>query len=171
MALGGYASINGATQGNITAGDNSNESVGNNYQTGFEDQCFVSAFTGEVNYPVDPLSGAPTGGRSHLMATLTKPLSKSTPLLNKAATTGEMLQIQMDLYRTSAAGSQEKFFTIKWTDAIIVQINGVMANPLIVAQANVAPSETVGFRYRKVEWDHVICGTSGSDDWRAPNQG
>lgn len=29
----------------------------------------------------------------------------------------------------------------------------------------------VSLAYRKIDWEHTVAGTSGSDDWRAPIEG
>jgi len=28
----------------------------------------------------------------------------------------------------------------------------------------------VSLAYRKIDWEHTVAGTSGSDDWRAPSE-
>ncbi len=65
MATPAYMSITGTKQGLITAGAFTEDSVGNTYQEGHEDQVMVQGFNHEVIIPRDPQSGQPTGQRVH----------------------------------------------------------------------------------------------------------
>lgn len=60
-----YISITGQTQGNITAGAFTADSVGNIYVQGHEDEMLVQEFQHNVIVPTDPQSGQPSGQRSH----------------------------------------------------------------------------------------------------------
>ena len=60
-----YISITGQTQGNITAGAFTADSVGNIYVQGHEDEMLVQEFQHNVTVPTDPQSGQPSGQRSH----------------------------------------------------------------------------------------------------------
>ncbi len=57
MATPAYMSITGTKQGLITAGAFTEDSVGNTYQEGHEDQVMVQGFNHEVIIPRDPQSG------------------------------------------------------------------------------------------------------------------
>jgi type VI secretion system secreted protein Hcp len=63
MPTPAYLSIEGATQGNITEGAFTEDSVGNVYQEGHENEILVEAFSHTVTVPTDPQSGQPTGQR------------------------------------------------------------------------------------------------------------
>lgn len=52
-----YISITGQTQGNITAGAFTADSVGNIYVQGHEDEMLVQEFLHNVTVPTDPQSG------------------------------------------------------------------------------------------------------------------
>ena len=54
-----YISITGQTQGNITAGAFTADSVGNIYVQGHEDEMLVQEFLHNVTVPTDPQSGQP----------------------------------------------------------------------------------------------------------------
>ena len=56
-----YISITGQTQGNITAGAFTADSVGNIYVQGHEDEMLVQEFLHNVTVPTDPQSGQPAG--------------------------------------------------------------------------------------------------------------
>lgn len=55
-----YISITGQTQGNITAGAFTADSVGNIYVQGHEDEMLVQEFQHNVTVPTDPQSGHPS---------------------------------------------------------------------------------------------------------------
>ncbi|RPZ98033.1 type VI secretion system tube protein Hcp, partial [Pseudomonas aeruginosa] len=106
----------------------------------------VQGFNHEVIIPRDPQSGQPTGQRVHKPVVITKVFDKASPLLLAALTSGERLtKVEIQWYRTSAAGTQEHYYTTVLED--------------------------VHFTYRKITWTHEVSGTSGSDDWRSPVAG
>ncbi len=80
MATPAYMSITGTKQGLITAGAFTEDSVGNTYQEGHEDQVMVQGFNHEVIIPRDPQSGQPTGQRVHKPVVITKVFDKASPL-------------------------------------------------------------------------------------------
>lgn len=164
-----YISIEGSRQGNITAGAFTEESVGNIYVEGHEDQILAQAVDHTVTVPTDPQSGQPSGQRVHKPFKFTCALNKAVPLMYNALASGEMLpKIEITWYRTSIDGKQEAFFTTILTDAVIVSMDLVMPNAQDPLNAPYTQLLEVSMSYRKVEWDHMIAGTSGSDDWRAP---
>ncbi len=79
--------------------------------------------------PRDPQSGQPTGQRVHKPVVITKVFDKASPLLLAALTSGERLtKVEIQWYRTSAAGTQEHYYTTVLEDAIIVDIKDYMHN-------------------------------------------
>lgn len=169
MPTPAYISIQGSTQGNITQGASSETSIGNTWQEGHEDEILVQAIDHIVTIPRDPQSGQPSGQRVHRPFKFTAALNKATPLLYNALTSGEMLtDVEVKWYRTNTSGKQEQFFTTKLTDATIIDIDCNMPNAQDPDNANYTQLVTVSMAYRKIEWDHVTAGTSGSDDWRQP---
>jgi type VI secretion system secreted protein Hcp len=169
MPTPAYLSIEGATQGNITEGAFTEDSVGNVYQEGHENEILVEAFSHTVTVPTDPQSGAPTGQRVHKPLTITKVFDKSSPMLYTALSSGERLpKCEIKWWRTSSSGTQEHYFTIKLEDAIITNITARMPNCQDPSQAHFTHLEDVSFSYRKITWTHEVGSTSGEDDWRAP---
>ncbi|WP_328716269.1 Hcp family type VI secretion system effector [Halomonas elongata] len=157
-----YISIEGQTQGNITAGAFTPESVGNIYVEGHEDEMLVQEFKHIVTVPTDPQSGQPSGQRAHKPFIFTVALNKAVPLLYNALASGEMLPTE---------GKQEHFFTTALTDATIVDINLRMPHAQDANSAEFTQLMDVSLAYRKIDWEHTVAGTSGSDDWRAPIEG
>ena len=47
-------------------------------------------------------------------------------------------------------------------------MNLVMPNAQDPSNAPYTQLLEVSMSYRKINWDHTIAGTSGSDDWRKP---
>lgn len=171
MPTPAYMTIKGETQGDITSGTFTADSVGNIWQEAHQDEILVEAFSHTVTVPTDPQSGQPTGQRVHKQVKITKVFDKCSPLLYEALTRGEMLPTcVIKWYRTSPQGVQEHYFTHTLTDAIIVDIKAHMPNCQDPANASFTHLEDVSFSYRKIDWEQVVCGTSGSDDWRAPQE-
>ncbi|GLO53526.1 hypothetical protein PPUN110474_49270 [Pseudomonas putida] len=169
MPTPAYIKIIGKTQGNITAGAFTAESVGNVYQEGHEDEILVQEIQHEVTTPTDPQNGQPTGQRVHKPLKFTSSLNKATPLMYQALATGEMLPtVEVNWYRTSMEGKQEHFFTTKLEDATIVSINTVLPHAQDKENENYTQLIEVALTYRKITWAHDVANTEGSDDWRAP---
>lgn len=72
----------------------------------------------------------------------------------------------MHWFRTSTNGDSEHFFTTKLEDAIITDIELIMPNAQDKSNHDKTELFKVSLNYRKVIWEHVVAGTSGSDDWR-----
>jgi hypothetical protein len=79
MPTPAYMTIMGERQGNITAGNFTEASVGNIYQEGHEDEILVQAFSHEIMLPRDSQSGQPTGQRVHHPLHITKVMDKCSP--------------------------------------------------------------------------------------------
>lgn len=169
MPTPAYMTIMGERQGNITAGNFTEASVGNIFQEGHENETLIEAFEHKILLPRDPQSGQPTGQRVHQPLKITKVIDKCSPLLYRALTSGERLpKVELKFYRTSAQGTMEHYFTMTLEDAIITDITDYMPNCQDPAQAHFTHLEDVQFTYRKLTKTHEIASTSESDDWRRP---
>ena len=91
MPTPAYISIEGKTQGNITQGSFTAESVGNVFVEGHEDEILVQEIDHTVTVPTDPQSGQAAGPRVHKAFSFTCSLNKSVPLLYNSLTSGETL--------------------------------------------------------------------------------
>ncbi|MCU1722044.1 MULTISPECIES: Hcp family type VI secretion system effector [unclassified Pseudomonas] len=171
MPTPAFISIQGKTQGHITQGAFTADSVGNVYQEGHEDQILVQEIEHLINTPTDPQSGQPAGQRVHGPFTFTAALNKATPMLYQALATGETLpEVEVKWYRTSTEGLQEHFFTTRLEDATIVSINTRLPHAQDTQMAGYTQLVKVSMAYRKITWTHVISGTESSDDWRKPQE-
>ncbi len=154
-----FMTIKGSTQGLISEGAFTPDSVGNIYQNGHEDEISIQKFNYGSTVPVNSSTGQPMGQRTHSPFTIVKLLDKSSPLLFEAANKGETLNnVDLKVYRTSYLGKQEHFYTVALEDAIIVDIG--------VSNSEDGLVEHVSFSYRKIELRHDIASTSSSDDIR-----
>lgn len=170
MPMISYLTIEGATQGPISQGAGTFDSITNDWQTGHEDEIMVEAFDHAIITPRDPQSGNPTGTRIHQPFKFTCTLNKAVPLLYNAMVKGELLTtVELKWYRTQAS-EQVHFFTTALEEALIVEI--VCKKPHVKAPdtQDFTQLVEVSMSYRMITWEHVVAGTSGSDDWRAPNQ-
>ena len=164
-----YISIQGKSQGNLTAGAFTADSVGNIYVQGHEDEMLVQAFEHLVSVPTDPQSGQPAGQRVHRPFRFTVALNKAVPLLYNALASGEMLPtVTLKWFRTSVEGRQEHFFSTRLTDATVVDIDCQMPHCQDANKSEFTQLIQVALAYRKIVWEHTVAGTSGADDWRAP---
>lgn len=169
MPTPAYIKIEGETQGNITQGAFTSDSVGNVFVEGHEDEILVQQIQHQVTVPTDPQSGQPAGQRVHKAFRFTSSLNKATPLMYQALASGEKLPtVEVSWYRTSSEGKQEHFFTTRLEDATIVDINTVLPHAQDEQNANYTQLIEVAMAYRKITWTHTTAGTEGSDDWRKP---
>jgi type VI secretion system secreted protein Hcp len=155
MANIGYIAIKGATQGEITKDASTASSIGNIWQEGHEGESIVYAFQSNAIVPREP-------------SVFVKPLDKASPMLWQALATGENLEVELKFWRTSISGTQEHYYTIKWTDAVLVEGKAILPDTNDSANDSRGHQEEWSFTYRKCEWTHEKAGTSASDDWRKP---
>ena len=96
MANISYLSLSGETQGLISAGCSTLDSVGNKAQPEHKDQIMVYALMHSISRSQNV---------NHHELIITKPVDKSSPLLAKALSDNEKMAIcEFILYRTSKAG-------------------------------------------------------------------
>ena len=167
MSLIAYLSVEGEAQGNLSQGATTEDSVGGSYQAGHEDEIMVVAWAHNVMIPRDPASGQPTGARVHNPLHITKYLDKSSPLLFGALCSAERLSCTLKVNRINAAlGSEEHFYTIKLTGAVLVDVQSESFPTYQEQTSNYHPVEHLQFTYSRIEWIHEAAGTMAEDDWR-----
>lgn len=169
MPLLGTIAITGATQGNITAAANTQDSVGANFVTKIggsdvgTDVSLVTALSIQITVPTNPQTGQVSGSPIQIPSSFTKYVDKASPLLWAAITNQETLtEIDINLFENDAKGKTTNSYTIKFTNAILV--SGNMFKPDILLQANqpYVDMETFSFTYGQATWTHNNGGTSGS---------
>ncbi len=171
MPTPAYMSITGETQGNITAGTYTADSVGNAWQEAHVDEFLVQELDHIMTIPRDPQSGQPTGQRIHRPLIVTKQQDRCSPLLFNALVSGEKLpECKINFYRTSVQGKQEHYYTITLTDALLVDMETRMAHCQDEKTSTRVVEEVLKLTYRAINVTHEVCGTAGHDDWRAPRE-
>lgn len=171
MPTPAYLSITGTKQGLITAGTFTQDSVGNIYQEGHEDQILVEAFQHQVIIPRDPQSGQPTGQRVHKPLMISKVFDKSSPLLFSALTSGKWSSAAWSGIAPPPPAPRSITSPSSWrTRSSSISSRGC-PTARTPGNAHFTHLEDVHFTYRKIVWTHEVSGTSGSDDWRSPVAG
>jgi type VI secretion system secreted protein Hcp len=131
MPVPAYMTIEGSTQGDISGGACTADSVGSMSKESHKDEILVQSFVGDIMVPKDPQSGQPSGQRVHEGFTITKVFDKSSPLLYQALSTGEQLtKVSLKFFRTAPTGEQEHYFTIEAKEATITALKTHMPNCL-----------------------------------------
>lgn len=124
---------------------------------GREDTHIILGIEHGVKIPTDANSGLPTGQRIHQPLTVTVYRSSGSPLLFGATCSGEQCEVEISFYSKNALGTEQKYYTIKLSNAIIV-----------AAEASFPNLEKFSFTYEKIIWTHEISGVESEDSWKTP---
>ena len=157
MANNGYMTITGKTQGLISAGCSTQESIGNKYQAAHVNEIMVLSFSHNM---------ANLGNISkstHSPIIITKSVDKSSPLLAQALTNREEINCTINFYRVSPFGMQEKFYSVSIDGGVITDLT--LEVPHVIFQNDAEPQEQLAIRYRDISWTHYIAKTSGYSSW------
>jgi type VI secretion system secreted protein Hcp len=156
--------VEGETQGKIAGGDGGISDI-----QGREDSILGQALDHSVHIPRDPQTGLPTGKRVHQPLKFTKYYDKASPLLYQALCSGEQLSnVEFKFFRISPKGMEEHYFTIKLTNAIVVDIRSWVPQCLDPAMGYLKHMEDVSFTYRRIWWTWVLDGIESEDNWQTP---
>lgn len=165
MALNAYLKLKGQQQGEIK---------GSVFQKGKEGKIMVIAVNHEIVSPRDAASGQATGKRQHKPFVITKELDKSSPLLYKALCTNENItEFELQFWCPAAGGGisgggkETQHYTVKLTNARIVDIRFAMLNNKNPELTRYAEYEEIAFTYQKIEWIWVMGGITSMDDWES----
>jgi type VI secretion system secreted protein Hcp len=159
MALTAYLAVKGNSQGDIK---------GDCPQGGDKkDKILVYGTEHRVEIPRDTHTGLPTGQRIHQPLTITKAKDNASPKLFKAVCTGEQLDVTLDYYRIKADGTEEKYFTIKLEEAIIVNLREYTPLTFLPEGKAYHDMEEVSFTYSKITWTYNDGNIEYVDDWKA----
>jgi type VI secretion system secreted protein Hcp len=170
MALLSYATVTGDNQGKITDNDNTQDSMGTgNFQSSFANYATIYAYTNGIMVPTDPNTGQPSGSRIHVPATLTKAFSRSSPLLWQALCNGETLEIVLNNYVTNTTGQMQQNIQWTWKGCRLTDGKAWLPDVNDPTQVALPDLETWTFTFGEVTWEAPVAGTSGGDQWGAPN--
>ncbi len=149
-----YLTLNGQTQGLISARCSSLDSIGNKAQIAHLDEIMVY----ELSHAISRNQNA-----SHQPIIIQKPIDKSSPLLGKAISENELLTCILDFYRINRFGSQEIYYRIKLTEATIKNIR--LHSPNSLRESGAQPTESISIDYKSITWEHPEAGTSAYSFW------
>lgn len=159
MALTAYMKVEGKTQGEIK---------GDCPQGGDKkDTVLVYAVEHNVEIPKDTHTGLPTGQRIHHPLSITKAMDCASPKFYRACCTGEQCTVTLDFYRIKADGTEEKYFTTKLEDAIVVNMKHETPLTFLPENKPYKDMETVQFTYSKITWTYNDGNIEYVDDWKA----
>ena len=159
MALTAYLKVKGKTQGDIKGGC---------VQGGDKkDAVLVYAVEHSVEIPKDTHTGLPTGQRIHHPLKITKAVDVATPKLYSACCKGEQCEVVLDYYRIKADGMEEKYFTVKLENAIIVSMAHKTPLTFLPENKPYQDMESVSFTYSKITWTYNDGNVEFVDDWKA----
>ncbi|WP_127956550.1 Hcp family type VI secretion system effector [Serratia microhaemolytica] len=154
MSYLGYLSLEGKSQGLISAGCSSLDSIGNRYQAAHSNEIQVFSLSNIISREQNV---------HHHAFEFLKPVDKSTPLLAQALDKAELLKATFKLYRTNQQGSIEHFFNIVLTDAVLQEFG--LHTPHTLNEAGTMPFERILLRYKSISWEHKLSNTSAYSFW------
>jgi type VI secretion system secreted protein Hcp len=159
MALTAYLKVTGKSQGEIK---------GDCPQGGDKkDRILIYAVDHAVEIPKDTHTGLPTGQRIHKPLVITKHKDQSSPKLFKSCCTGEQVELELDFYRIKPDGTEEKYFTIKVEEGIIVELREFTPTTFLPENKPYHDMEEVSFTYSKITWTYNDGNIEFVDDWKA----
>lgn len=149
MAYPTYLVLKGKSQGLISAGCSSQDSIGNRYQLGHEDEIQVIG----ANYGAFREQNA-----SYKPVVFTKPIDKSSPLLSVALDQNEVLEASFIFYRTSQNGQLEKYYEVKLTGVSLIEISDIF--PDSIKDNESMPFQRIQMKYESISRSHLMANTS-----------
>lgn len=157
-ALNGYLSIKGQFQGDIP---------GSVTQKGREGQIAVYGFTHMYNTLPDLKTCLAGDVRSHSPLTIIKEIDRSTTGLMRAWMDREPLSVIFRLWRPTAVGAEEQYFTITLEGALISGIHQESFNNKDSALTSFPTMERISFTYEKITESWNPLGDTVTDTWTA----
>ena len=159
MAMTAYMKVTGNTQGPIN---------GDCPQKGRENTVLVYELDHIVEIPRDTHTGLPTGQRIHKPLRITTHFGMHSPKFCQACCSGEQVQVEIDFYWITDKGQEQHYFTIKLTNAIIVEERMWYPYTFLEENKPYHHMQDVTFTYEKIVWTYEVTGIEGEDDWKAP---
>jgi type VI secretion system secreted protein Hcp len=162
MALNAYLKLKGQKQGEVK---------GSVTQKGREGKIMVIAANHEVLAPTDLASGLAIGKVQHKPFVITKEVDKSTPILydilvnNENITEWELQFWKPSISSRTGVGTETQYYTVKLTNARIIDISFHMLNNKNPDLMKYAEYEEIAFTYSKITWTWNDGGITAEDDW------
>jgi type VI secretion system secreted protein Hcp len=159
MAMTSYMTIKGKNQGDIQ-GDCS--------QQGRENTIIVYSMDHSVEIPRDTHTGLATGQRIHHSFNVITHMGKQTPKIFQACCTGEHMDVEINMFRINEKGQEEKYFTIKLANAIVVDSREFYPETFLEEFKPYRHMQEIKFTYEKITWTDNVDSIEAEDDWRKP---
>lgn len=142
MALRPHMKVEGSVQGLITKECSR--------RGGREDTAELVAFEQHVLVPKTKETGSVTGHARFDPVVITKEIDRSSPLLQRALVTNEMVTVVLTYYRYKD-GLEQHYYTIELTEATVVEYTAQVKFTLDEQTEQYPPLEMVGFAFGKIK--------------------
>lgn len=117
-----------------------------------------------VAQPVDTNTGSMTGARQHSAFTIHKQIDKVSPYLAICVCESRRLQkAEIKYYETDAAGIEREVYRVTLDSVVIMSVNA--AHTYIPGSNSPNMIETVGIRFRGIEWYYLEGVIKYADSW------
>ena len=140
---------------------------GDNEISGREGSSVVMAYY--EMFTADPIPETCRPGKENQTGpfTIVKPIDAASTNLLLAFKNREPIDVVLKLYRVDSTGTEEVFFTITLTKAIISGIRQELPFTKDPQSANYVPMERVSFVYGSLTWDHADTELDTTMEWEA----
>lgn len=159
MAMTIYMKIKAKKQGDIE---------GDCTQQGREKTILCYSMDHHVEIPRDTHTGLPTGQRIHKAITVSTHMGKHTPKLFQACTSGERMDVEINMFWINEKGQEEKYFTIKLEEAIVVDAREWFPATFLEENKPYKHMNDFSFTYETIIWTYVPDGIEAQDSWKKP---
>lgn len=149
-----FLSILGKSQGLISAGCNTRESIGTKSQTSHVDEILV--------YGMQHLMTRQQNSNHHPVI-VTKPIDRSSPLLSKCISENEQIECNFSIYRINQFGGIELYYKIRLGQAYLTSLKTDFPHSL--DSNEFSPQEVLAIKYGDITWNNVACSTSTYSFW------
>jgi len=157
MAMATYMTVKGKNQGEIQ---------GDCAQQGRENAILCYYLDHGVALPTDIHTGLPTGQRIHRPLKVTTHMGKHTPKIFQACCSGEVVDVEINMFQINEKGMEEKYFNIKLKDAIIVETREWYPETFVELNKSYRHMQDILFSYETIIWTYVIDGIEAQDSWK-----
>ena len=147
-------------------GDTQGLFKGESLLPGEANQSVGLGFSYEVNAPLDPATGLPTGKRVHSPIKITKAVGIASPQILLALINNEgITDARFDFFRTNAAGVKNVVYTVRISSAHVVDVTQQLDAQSSPGQPlDGIEYETVSFTFGKIEISDPVGQETVSDD-------
>ena len=150
-------------------GDTSGEIAGSVTVKGRENAVEIIDIDHDMHIPTDLHTGQPSGKRVHSPFKVRAAVDKATPLLYRAAATGENLpEVQFKFYMINQLGKEVHFYNILLTGARCTAVITDVPNVKDKTQEHFPHMIEYWFVYNAIEWQWMDGAIVYEDNWYAP---